>query len=220
MRYKAVLFDMDDTLLKTWEAKWEQHKFVAKKYYGVELSDEVLMEHWGKGFDTLAANLYAQKGTEETRRTDFVRHEDDFPKKVHSGAVQAVEKLLAEGIAVGVVSAMLTQVVAKDMREQGFPHERFAVLQGSDHTKVHKPDPLVFDPALVRLADQGITDKRSILYVGDALNDFYAARDAGLDFIGITTGFVDKDSFVKAGAKKVIASLTELPALAFKKGKA
>ena len=51
------------------------------------------------------------------------------------------------------------------------------------------------------------------VYVGDALSDFYAARDAGLHFIGVTTGLVDESSFRQSGAKRIIASLAELPSI-------
>ncbi len=70
-----------------------------------------------------------------------------------------------------------------------------------------------------QLEQLGINDKKTILYVGDALNDFYAARGAGLDFVAVTTGLTDKDSFAQAGVNKVVTSLAELPGIVLKKGK-
>jgi phosphoglycolate phosphatase len=45
---RAVVFDHDDTLVATIEAKWAQHKHVARTWYGKALSDEELREHWGQ----------------------------------------------------------------------------------------------------------------------------------------------------------------------------
>lgn len=44
---KAVIFDLDDTLLKTAVIKWKHHKAVADKFYGIELTDKTLGEHCG-----------------------------------------------------------------------------------------------------------------------------------------------------------------------------
>jgi phosphoglycolate phosphatase-like HAD superfamily hydrolase len=90
----------------------------------------------------------------------------------------------------------------------GFPLERLHTLQTSSDTLVHKPDPKVFEPILHALARDGITT--DILYVGDALMDYYAARDAGLSFIGVTTGSTDERQFRDAGAGQTVTRLSML----------
>lgn len=45
---KVVLFDHDDTLVGTISTKWAEHKFIAKKYYQKELTDDEIRLHWGK----------------------------------------------------------------------------------------------------------------------------------------------------------------------------
>ena len=50
---RAVLFDMDDTLLLTREVKWDHHRFVAREHYGIELDDQTLRAHWGEPFDEM-----------------------------------------------------------------------------------------------------------------------------------------------------------------------
>lgn len=44
-RYKAVIFDIDDTLLMTREPKWQQHIYVAKHYYDTDVSESDLLRH-------------------------------------------------------------------------------------------------------------------------------------------------------------------------------
>lgn len=216
MKYKAVLFDMDDTLLKSWEVKWAHHRMVAKKYYNIDLTEEKLGKHWGEPFPVLVKSLYGQPEPIEKMMERFVLHEPEFLKIAHDSAVEALETLNASGVVLGVVTMMITPVAEEDMRRE-FPTVRFALIQGADQTLVHKPDPLVFEPAFKRLEQLGIIDKKKVLYVGDALNDFYAARDAGLDFVGVTTGFVDQASFKKAGATQVVTSLAELSNLVLRK---
>jgi beta-phosphoglucomutase-like phosphatase (HAD superfamily) len=48
MKYKAVLFDFDDTLVESRRMKWDHHKFAAKYFYNLDLTDDDIKEHWGK----------------------------------------------------------------------------------------------------------------------------------------------------------------------------
>lgn len=216
--YRAVLFDMDDTLIKTWEAKWAHYKLVGKKYYSLEITDDLLAAHWGEPFPRLVKSIFGDSVDVDEAIENFLRHEEDFLKLKHDGVQEVLETLRGRDIILGVITAMLTHVAEEDMRRE-FSLDLFTLIQGADQTLAHKPDPLVFEPALRQLESQGITDKKQIVYVGDALSDFYAARDAGLDFIAVTTGFVDNQTFKQAGAAKVIESLKDLPPLVIKKGK-
>jgi phosphoglycolate phosphatase-like HAD superfamily hydrolase len=49
--------------------------------------------------------------------------------------------------------------------------------------------------------------KREVVYVGEALSDLQAARNAGLDFIGVTQGMVDEPAFREAGARVIYQDL-------------
>jgi HAD superfamily hydrolase (TIGR01549 family) len=198
MKYKAVLFDVDDTLVKTWEPKWAQHKMVAKRYYGLDLTDEDILLHWGKPHHVMIDGMYRSADDVEHMIENFLRHEDEYPKTPHPEAVEVVTELLDAGMPVGVITAMLRRITLKDLREQGFPYERFAVIQSADDTDTHKPDPAVFLPALQALK---LTDQTgAVLYIGDGLSDFVAARGAGMDFVGVTTGRTTAEQFADAGA--------------------
>jgi len=207
-RYKAVLFDIDDTLLTTREPKWRQHKMVAKQYYGIELTDDTLRQHWGKPFDELTAVLYQNKGTAEERRTNFTRHELAFPKEYEPYAQEIIEALYATGIVLGLMTAMFWEGAKIDLTNLQVPLEYFVVHQGAEATKHHKPDGRVFEPALTKLKTLGITDK--IVYVGEALSDYQAAKAAGLDFMGVTQGLIGQADFESAGAKVVFSNLAEI----------
>jgi len=83
------------------------------------------------------------------------------------------------------------------------------VLQGSDETQVHKPDPDVFLPLIEKLRENSI-GREDILYVGDSLDDLKAATAAGIGFIAITTGLYSEEDFRKNGAQIILKDLTEL----------
>jgi phosphoglycolate phosphatase len=200
--YRAIIFDFDDTLVRSGPIKWAHHKATAKEFYGLELTDEKLKEHWGKPFDEMIGLLYEQADTLENMRAANYSLEHRFHKTIHDDALGTLGQLSRDGQLLGVLSAMNRDVVVADMEALGFDLEQFLFIQGADDTMVHKPDPGVFTPALSTLASHGI-EPSQVLYVGDALTDFYAATGAGLHFIGVTTGFVTAGDFASAGAKYV-----------------
>ncbi|GCE30102.1 hypothetical protein KDA_55860 [Dictyobacter alpinus] len=119
-----------------------------------------------------------------------------------------VNTLLDAGIEIGVVTSVLGSRARHDLMRLGFPIDHFFLLQGADDEPAHKPDPKVFDKALKLLSEKGIT-RQEVIYIGDALMDYYASRDAGMGFIGVTTGFVTQEQFELEGAQ-ACSSLTEI----------
>jgi phosphoglycolate phosphatase-like HAD superfamily hydrolase len=208
MKYKAVIFDLDDTLLKTAVVKWAHHKAVAKQFYGIDLTDEVLAEHWGKPFEPMMAIFYQNADTPENMLKANLSLEGKYQKEVQKDGLNVVNALLAANVEVGVVTSILGHLARKDLSRLGFPVEKFFILQGADDAPAHKPDPTVFDAAFELLKGRGIASNE-IVYVGDALMDYYASRDAGIDFIGVTTGSISQEQFKTEGAK-TISSLGEL----------
>jgi HAD superfamily hydrolase (TIGR01509 family) len=109
---------------------------------------------------------------------------------------------LAERGLIGVVTAAGRSIVLRQMRQLDFPLARLAVLQTAEDTPYHKPDPRVFAPATAALARLGV-ELPQIVYVGDSLKDFQAARDAGLRFVGVLRGTTSAEDFALAGAGTV-----------------
>jgi HAD superfamily hydrolase (TIGR01549 family) len=210
MRYKAVLFDLDDTLLQTSKIKWAHHKAVAKQFYNIDLTDDVIKKHWGMPLEPMMAIFYQNADTAENMLKANLSLEHQFPKQLLVGADVVVRNLLAHHIEVGVITSTIHRLAKRDLERYSFPVEEFLLLQGSDDEPAHKPDPHVFDLALSLLDAKGISPDQT-LYVGDALMDYYAARDAGMGFLGVTTGLITQQEFEAEGARTVL-SLDELRA--------
>ncbi|MEU3244740.1 MULTISPECIES: HAD hydrolase-like protein [unclassified Streptomyces] len=210
--YEAVVFDFDDTLVATMQVKWEHHREVARRWYGIDLTVEDFKANWGKPFNELIAVLYENSDTVENMRLANRSLNSHYPKKAHPGAVDVVVRLLDQGAEVAVVTSAEAGEVADDLSRLGFPAARIGYLQGADHTVRHKPDPAVFDPLKQHLRARGVS-LSSTIYVGDALIDFCAARGAGLDFLGVATGMTSAEEFRVAGARSVASLAGVLPEL-------
>ena len=208
-KIEAVIFDFDDTLVKTRAVKTRQHQHVAKRYYGLELSEADVAKYYGLPIDLFMQGVYRNADTAENLRKVYASHSAQFPTDLQDGALEALHQLHDRGLKLGIVTAVSTDILMKDLARFDFPYEYFVMIQGAEHTSRHKPDPAVFEPILSALAQAGVAGELA-MYVGDSLSDYVAARDAGLKFTAVTTGIVTASEFAKAGAVNILDSLSGL----------
>lgn len=204
----AIIFDLDDTLLVSRTIKWEQYRTAANQFYGFELGEDELTRHWGKPFAEMITELFRRSAPTEDLIAAVGSLDTHYPKTPCAGAAPAVERLLRDGVLVGVVTSSNTEPAVHDLARTGFPVDQMLFVHGADVTTAHKPDPAVFNESVALLAEHGVAPD-DITYVGDALIDLHAARGAGLRFVGVTTGVVTGAEFRAAHADSVSA-LTHL----------
>jgi phosphoglycolate phosphatase-like HAD superfamily hydrolase len=202
MVYKAALFDLDDTLVSSYRQKWAHHQHIARRHYGIDISDDDLRRAWGKPFLVMVEELY--QGVDEAQAIcDLVldtHHE--WPNSPFEGAADAISLLLDKGVEVGIVTSAPVSYAERDLGKYDFDIERLFVIVGEDSSPAHKPQPEVFDPALDVLKSQGV-DRTETVYVGDLLVDYQAATAAGIDFIAVVSGVTTADEFRALGATHV-----------------
>ena len=199
---KVVLFDHDDTLVGTINTKWAEHKFIAKKYYQKELTDEEIRIHWGKPLEELVCLLY---GTDDVKQAiaHNVRHHTEFEKELFTATIPTLQRIKDSGRKLGVITATSRLSFEHDIEHHEVPTELLDYTQTADDTPFHKPDPRVFQPTLKWLAQQNIRPEE-VLYIGDGLHDMRAAIGAGFHFLGVETGLVSADEFQRVGAKSIV----------------
>ena len=204
---KAVIFDHDDTLVGTIEAKWAQHKHTAKTWYDKELTHEEIKLHWGKPLRTLVSLLYETDDVDLAFERIMGVH-TDFPKLLLPDTLPTLNVLQDAGLTLGLVTATSRFSLEHDLENLAIPPELFGYIQTEEDTNFHKPDARVFDPAKRWLDSQGIAP-HEVTYVGDGLHDAKVAQDNGFNFVGVETGLVTKEMFVDAGFIS-ISSLSKL----------
>jgi phosphoglycolate phosphatase len=69
-----------------------------------------------------------------------------------------------------------------------------------------KPSPM----SIKHFARELDVQPEEVLYLGDNLSDWYAARDAGADFIGVLSGGCNTDDWKEAGVSTVIDGVGDL----------
>lgn len=198
MTYKVILFDHDDTLVQTLKSKWAQHKHIALNYYNKELEDDEIRLHWGKPLSVLLKELYGTNDIEQATRYNIeTRH--IFPKTLFLETSDVIGKLRGAGKILGIVTATSRSSLDYDFRTLNIEKEKFDYIQTQEDSAFHKPDPRVFKPAKLWISKLGYSS-RDVLYIGDALTDMKAAREAEFQFMGTCTGLVSAEVFKKHGA--------------------
>lgn len=205
MKYEAILFDLDGTLLNTLEdLKDSCNAALEACGYAPRTLDEV-RRFVGNGVGLLIRRALPEgAGEEEYSRclALFKAHYQnnlDNKTRPYPGIEQSLDALLARGYRIGVVSNKFDAAV-KALCAHHFPRIQVAVGEREGVRK--KPAP---DSALAAAQALGVRPA-STLYVGDSEVDIQTARNAGMDCLSVDWGFRPEAVLRDAGATRIIHS--------------
>lgn len=180
MKYKAIIYDIDGTLLDTFAMNFYPLIQIIKEELNIEKSyEEVLKYAAYPGVKTL--ELLGIKDIEKTHQR-WVKYVNEYPEKAK--AYEGVEQLLQTvKVKQGIASSKKRKQYQIDFVEKGLDQYIDAVVL-EDDTPLHKPNPT---PLLLCLEKLNVQANEAI-YIGDTYNDYLAAKNAGMDFGYATWG--------------------------------
>ena len=193
---KAVLWDLDDTLLNTLPARMLSLRHAYEVCVGGWVDPlELWKSHRGHSLEALGQRLLGDEYRRfaETYRTHYYRLSDRAP------AFPGVEEVLLacreSGLQLAVVTSKISWGAVDELEQAGLLHY-FGAVVGSDDTDCQKPDPAPVFEALSRLV---IDDAREAVFIGDSPADMFAARNAGCIAIAALWGTLDSELLLDAG---------------------
>jgi len=195
---KTVIFDYDETLTKTMEARAIAYSDFAKSEYDQELSIEKVKQTFGKPYEQFIEILYGEVEDIETIIAKYQKFSENYPAIPYGGAIEVVNHLFSKYL-VGIVSGVRRRGIQKDLETLGVEQKYLFHLQCGDDTTILKPDFRVFDPLILKLNMCRICPNQ-VVYVGNDLKDFEASTGAGFHFIGLANHTDPISKFVKVGA--------------------
>ena len=176
-QYKAVLYDLDGTLLDTYEMNMIPLRRIIREELGEDRTLEQLRPFYSQpGLKTMK-DLGIQDVDGVYAR--WVEYVNNYEKGAvpYPGVEQILQTFHAAGIRQAVVSSKMHKQYRIDMDRYGLDqYMQTAVL--AEDTILHKPHP---DPILECLRRMDLSPDDAI-YIGDAQSDLEAARNAGVDF--------------------------------------
>ena len=191
-RIKAVLFDLDGTLLNTSEGIMESVKYTIKTMGYNALSDDTILKFVGPPIqNSLKAylglnDIEAQKGANIFR--DYYKQNALFKAFVYPGIMELLSELRGNNIKVGVATYK-REDYAIDILKHFKIAQYCTTMHGADNeNKLSKRD-------IINLCIRELGfEKGEIIYVGDTRNDEVGAKNAGVRFVPVTWGFGFEDS--------------------------
>ncbi len=210
MNYKAVIFDLDGTLLNSLED-------IADSANGV-LSNHDLPTHKpddykifvGSGISELMTRALPEKNPDTI--DDYVKEfREEYARnwnvktKPYAGIAAMLDELVSRKIKIAVLSNKL-HAFTKQCVDELLPRWKFNIVMGLQNDIPPKPDPT----SALQIAKQLNIDPPHILYVGDSDIDMKTALAACMHPVGVLWGFRTKKELQKNGAKTLIKKPQEL----------
>lgn len=210
MALKAVLFDLDGTLLNTLGDLTDSVNQTLEKMSLPLRSEAEVRDFTGNGLHALIKRSLGAYNSPELLDAAMgifrIRYGENMEKKTapYPGIIDMLREVKGMGLRTATVSNKYDAAV-KRVADKYFGDLLDAAM-GEGAGTPPKPDPTGCMAALSKL---GSTPGEA-LYVGDSDVDLYTARNAGMEFIGVSWGFRRRETLVSAGAVTIAGRAEEL----------
>lgn len=203
MKYSAVIFDLDGTLLNTLEDLMNATNYALEQYgYPIRTIDEI-RNFVGNGARKLIERALPD-GIENPDleeilsvfRSYYAAHCED-KTQAYNGIPDLLQALKAAGCKIAIVSNKPDNAV-KELHQTHF-RDFIQSAIGEKEGIQRKPAPDMVEHALAELN----ANKKETVYIGDSDVDIHTAANAGLDCISVSWGFRDADFLRKCGASTI-----------------
>lgn len=216
---KAVIFDLDGTLLDTLEDlanacnyalkvcgfkthnTYEYIRFVGNGRY--KLIERIVPKEYKNNEDIIKKVL-------ELFDKYYEEHMIDMTKP-YEGIYEMLEELNKKDIKLAVVSNKPHEFAETVVNK--YFEDKFEITYGQRINHPVKPDPKTVFEVMETLK----IDKSQCIYVGDSDVDVNTAKNAGIKSIGVAWGFRGAGELREAGADYIIENPSELLELVFSK---
>lgn len=205
MKYEAIIFDIDGTLISTNQLIFDTFNYVADKYLNKKFTNDQIIAMFGPPEEVILRELFPENLNQV--REDYY----DYYKSNHSiaktypGIKELIEEikmnngLLSVFTGKGKRSSMIT------LEEIGIADHFDMIVTGDDVTN-HKPAP----DGILKFVESFKLPKEKVLMVGDAVSDIKAASEADIDYVSVLWDSYGHDQVLQINKNKFFHKVSEL----------
>lgn len=211
-RKKAVVFDLDGTLLYTLEDLKNATNYALKQNGMPERTLDEVRRFVGNGVKLLMERAVPQGADNPKFEETFALFKEYYDAHCndntspYDGIMDLLEELKVRGIKMAIVSNKIDFAV-KSLDKLYFKDYMTAAIGEMEEEGIRKkPAPDMVQKALKEL---GVTQDEAI-YVGDSDVDIATAKNSGLKCVSVTWGFRDVEFLKEHGATNLIDEPVEL----------
>jgi phosphoglycolate phosphatase len=212
MKFKAVLFDCDGTLVDTLGDIAVSMNRALKRGGFPEIPVEAYRDKVGWGIKRLAFLCLPEDSRSGELAAGIAAEASGYyadAPLVHTRPYPGISELVAELRRRKIKTAVLTNKpdpVAQLVINGLFPQGSFDIIQGEITGKPRKPDPACAWDIIVSL---GLTP-RDTIFAGDSEIDLETAKNAECHALGVSWGYRSRELLLKAGAQRIINKPAEM----------
>ena len=211
-KIKGVLFDLDGTLIDSYELILTSFRYTINEICGKNVPDEELMAKVGQPLATQMWD-FAETEEEHKRLLDIYRthNESIHDKTIHSfpGVKEALVILQDAGLLLGVVTSKMSPLAARGLRACGL-FDFFDFVVSPDTFPEHKPapGPVKHSCELLKLKPS------ECIYLGDSPFDMQAGIAAGCVSVAALWGMFSKGELLANNPDYTCKSMKDFARLA------
>ena len=212
-KYKAVLFDLDGTLLDTLEDLADSMNAILDMHGMNTFPAEDYKEFLGLGFEALFRCVIPNDKLSDQLVDEFLScMRIEYGKrwvektKPYPGILELLDELKRIGLKLAVLSNKADDFTKIIINNFFLPDYQFDIVRGLKDDFPPKPDPA----SSLHIAKQMKIDPADFLYLGDTDIDMQTANAAGMHSVGVLWGFRTADELKKNNAKTLIEQPLEL----------
>lgn len=213
MNIRTILFDLDGTLTDSGPGIMNSVEYALKKY-GIEVKDrEQLRTFVGPPLAAQFSKFCGFSAEEGHRAVDVYREyyqvKGIFENNVYEGIPEVLEELKNRGYQICMATSK-PEKFAKIIAEHFDFAKYFDVIAGSlmDGGRVNKADVIEYV-----LDECGVTDRDTVLMVGDRSYDIIGAQKAGTHSMGVLFGYGSREELEESGAELIAETPADIAKL-------
>lgn len=204
---KAILFDLDGTLLDTNDLILASFKEAFSKCLNLNLEDSEIAKHFGKPlqytFSTYGDNEKVQEMINTYREYNDKNHDTNC--KPFEGVHEVLKELKDKGIKIAIVTSKRKIMSERGMKISGI-YDHFDAIVTPECTEKHKPNK---EPALKACELLDVSPSDSI-FVGDSTFDILCGNNAGCYTCAVKYTALPIDELEKVQPDFYISKFAEL----------
>lgn len=204
--FRAVIFDLDGTLLNTLDDLADSMNAVLAKNRLPSHPASAYRHFVGDGIEMLVRRALPFEVADENELGRFVKAMKEeyacrwaIKTRPYPGIPEMLEAFAAAGFEMAVLSNKPDDA-SRHIIETFLPDVPFRYVLGAIPERPKKPDP----GAALEIADRLLLPPTRFIFMGDSSIDMRTARAAGMFPLGVLWGFRGAEELIAAGAKLLV----------------
>lgn len=182
---KAILFDLDGTLVDSTEFIYQAYEYVLEKHGHEVTKREVMAPLIGRGLHAIYSKI-APTGDPDVLSQAHISFQSENFHLIRSfpNTLEVIKHLKLKSFKLGIITSRMKNT-PQTLEAAGLDINLFDVIITADDVKKVKPDPEGILLALKRLKIKA----KEAIFIGDGTHDIEMGKNAKVKTVGVTYGF-------------------------------